>query len=115
MRAIDADALKEKIMGVNSFDKLLPAERYIVDKIDRMPTIQPEQRKKILYRHYKGGTYELVCNNVIYTETGESLVIYRGCRGQLWARPESMFYGLVKVGDDLVPRFVLCRQEGDAE
>lgn len=44
MRAIDADALKEKIMGVNSFDKLLPAERYIVDKIDRMPTIQPEQR-----------------------------------------------------------------------
>lgn len=44
MRAIDADALKEKIMGVNSFDKLLPAERYIVDKIDHMPTIQSEQR-----------------------------------------------------------------------
>lgn len=44
MRLIDADALKEKIMGVNSFANLLPAERYIVNKIDRMPTIQPEQR-----------------------------------------------------------------------
>ena len=76
---------------------------------------QPEQRTEILYRHYKGGTYELVCNNVTHTETGESLVIYRDCRGQMWARPESMFYGLVKVGDDLVPRFVLCQSEGDAE
>ena len=76
---------------------------------------KPEQRTEILYRHYKGGTYELVCNNVTHTETGESLVIYRDCRGQMWARPESMFYGLVKVGDGLVPRFVLCQSEGDAE
>lgn len=44
MRAIDADELKKKIMGVNSFADLLPAERYIINKIDRMPTIQPEQR-----------------------------------------------------------------------
>jgi hypothetical protein len=80
-----------------------------------LPSVTPKQRKKILYRHYKGGVYELVCNNVTHTETGESLVVYRDCRGQLWARPESMFYGLVKVGDDLVPRFVLCRSEGDAE
>lgn len=81
---------------------------------DCLPPAQP-QHNEILYRHYKGGTYELVCNNVTHTETGESLVVYRDCRGQLWARPESMFYGLVKVGDDLVPRFVLCRSEGGAE
>lgn len=78
-------------------------------------TAQTEQRKENLYRHYKGGTYELVCNNVTHTETGESLVVYRDFRGQLWARPESMFYGLVKIGDELVPRFVLCRLEGDEE
>lgn len=46
MRAIDVDELKEQIrkgLGIKSFEYLLPAERYIVDKIDRMPTIQPER------------------------------------------------------------------------
>ena len=112
MRAIDADALMKDVRE-NS-------ESYFADDfaefwVNRQPTIQPEQQKEILYRHYKGGTYELVCNGVTHTETGESLVIYRDCRGQMWARPESMFYGLVKVGDDLVPRFVLCRSEGDVD
>ena len=91
-----------------------PAIQKVIETISELDA-QPEQRTEILYRHYKGGTYELVCNNVTHTETGESLVIYRDCRGQMWARPESMFYGLVKVGDDLVPRFVLCQSEGDAE
>lgn len=86
-----------------------------VNAIKHLPPVQPEPCKKILYKHYKGGIYELVCNSVTHTETGESLVIYRDCRGKLWARPESMFYGLVKVGDDFVSRFVLCQSEGDAE
>ena len=45
MRAIDADELKEQIkngLGIKSFENLLPVEKYIVEKIDRMPTIQPE-------------------------------------------------------------------------
>ena len=92
-----------------------PSEAFKATEVPNTPLAQPEQRKEILYRHYKGGTYELVCNNATHTETGESLVVYRDCRGQLWARPESMFYGLVKVGDDLVPRFVLCQSKGDAE
>ena len=47
MRAIDADALKERIkrfLGIKSLDDLLPAERAIVQHIDRMPTIRTEQR-----------------------------------------------------------------------
>lgn len=47
MRAIDADALKERIMrflGIKSIDNLLPAEKAIVEQIDRIPTIQIEQR-----------------------------------------------------------------------
>ena len=103
------DALNEVVKdhSITDFDAIAS----ILD----LPPAQPEPCEEILYRHYKGGTYELVCNNVTHTETGESLVVYRDCRGQLWARPESMFYGFVNVGDDLVPRFVLCRSEGDAE
>ena len=47
MRLIDADGLKDRIkrgLGIKSFENLLPAEKYIVEQIDHMPTIQPEYR-----------------------------------------------------------------------
>lgn len=114
-RQVAIDIAKELIITINGYEQHNQAVNNYSAKIMQLPSAQPERRKEILYRHYKGGTYELVCNNVTHTETGESLVIYRDYRGQLWARPESMFYGLVKVGDVLEPRFVLCRSEGDVE
>lgn len=75
MRAIDADELKEKIMGVNSFADLLPAERYIINKIDRMPTIQPEPhwvlcserlpevKQKVLVQYADGSMMTKRCND----------------------------------------------------
>lgn len=63
MRAIDADALKEQIrkgLGIKSFKYLLPAEKYIVDKIDRMTTIQPEQRTGE-YVHVSGYSDQYKC------------------------------------------------------
>lgn len=72
MRAIDADALKEQIrkgLGIKSFKYLLPAERYIINKIDRMPTIQLEQRTgkwikitNTLYKCDKCGAVQLKGN-----------------------------------------------------
>ena len=81
---------------------------------------QPEQPKKTLYKHFKGGIYELLCNDVKHTETGETLVIYRDLSLQIWARPQSEFYGLVFSDGEYVPRFVLYQgqeeqKEGGAE
>lgn len=44
--------------------------------------------KKGIYRHFKGGIYEVI-GNAIYTETGESLVLYRivNNHSPIYARP----------------------------
>ena len=47
------------------------------------------------YRHYKGGEYELI-SVVKHSETLEELVIYKSLStGEMWARPKSLFVGLV--------------------
>lgn len=58
------------------------------------------------YRHYKGGIYEFIAI-AKHSETMEDLVIYKETwgEGKIWARPASMFYQFVNVGDKQVPRF----------
>lgn len=78
MRAIDADALKEQIrkgLGIKSFKYLLPAEKYIVEKIDRMPTVQPEPqwtpcseglpkaKQKVMVQYADGSMATKRCND----------------------------------------------------
>ena len=44
-----------------------------------------------IYRHYKGGIYEVLCI-ATHTESSEEQVIYKGkTRGRIWARPKAMF------------------------
>jgi hypothetical protein len=56
------------------------------------------------YRHYKGGIYELIAV-VKHTETGEALVVYQDEKGNGWARPETMFFGMVWIDDRAMLRF----------
>lgn len=59
-----------------------------------------------LYRHYKGGEYEVV-GVVRHSESLEPLVLYRalyGGRG-LWVRPHAMFFSAVVVDGVARPRF----------
>lgn len=61
-----------------------------------------------LYRHYKGGLYE-VLEVARHSETLEPLVVYRalyGARG-LWVRPAGMFRETVTVDGQQQPRFAL--------
>jgi hypothetical protein len=54
-----------------------------------------------IYRHYKSGIYRLLYTDVHHTETGEVLVIYEHLyphKYQVYARPESMFFGLLEDG-----------------
>ena len=56
------------------------------------------------YRHYKGGLYELVCEATLEADL-TPMIIYRAHDGSIWARPKSVFFELVEVGGNLVPRF----------
>ena len=63
-----------------------------------------------LYRHYKGGIYEVLAE-ARYTETQEELIVYRSLEtGKTWVRPKAIFFGKT---DDGRPRFtkVITRLE----
>jgi hypothetical protein len=56
------------------------------------------------YRHYKGGLYELVCMATLEADLSE-MVVYRAADGSIWTRPKAVFFQLVEVDGQLVPRF----------
>ena len=66
-----------------------------------MNSIQPG-----LYRHYKGGEYQVI-DTATHSETEETLVVYRPLYGErvLWVRPLSMFLEEVKVAGETQKRF----------
>jgi hypothetical protein len=56
------------------------------------------------YRHCKGGLYELVCMATLEADLSE-MVVYRAADGSIWTRPKDVFFQLVEVDGQLVPRF----------
>ena len=61
--------------------------------------------KKGIYRHYKGGVYELV-DVARHSETLEELIIYKNVEsGDVWARPAHMWSETVEVNGRTVLRF----------
>ena len=60
-----------------------------------------------LYRHYKGGEYEVV-GTVRHSETLEPMTLYRALYGQrgLWVRPAAMFCESVEIDSIVRPRFL---------
>jgi hypothetical protein len=56
------------------------------------------------YRHYKGGLYELVCTATLESDLSV-MVVYRAADGSIWTRPKDVFFQLVDVDGELVPRF----------
>lgn len=61
-----------------------------------------------IYRHYKGGMYEVV-GSARHSETEEPLVVYRALYGEygLWVRPLAMFNETVEKDGQTRPRFAL--------
>jgi hypothetical protein len=60
-----------------------------------------------LYRHYKGGEYEVV-GTVRHSETLEPMTLYRALYGQrgLWVRPAAMFSETIVFEGRSQPRFL---------
>lgn len=59
-----------------------------------------------LYRHYKGGWYE-VLDTVRHSETLEPMVLYRALYGErgLWVRPAALFLEWGEFQGQRQPRF----------
>ncbi|MDT0596549.1 DUF1653 domain-containing protein [Glaciecola petra] len=62
--------------------------------------------KKGLYRHFKGGKYEVI-DVVKHSEDESTLVLYRPLYGEktLWVRPYDMFFEKVELESGTVERF----------
>lgn len=58
------------------------------------------------YRHFKGKLYTVI-GTAVHTEIKQMLVIYTDEKGQLWARPKTMFEDNVEHEGKTVPRFIL--------
>jgi hypothetical protein len=59
-----------------------------------------------LYRHYKGGLYEVI-GTARHSETLEAMTVYRALYGEhgLWVRPAAMFTEQVTIEGVLQARF----------
>jgi hypothetical protein len=74
-----------------------------------MSDLSPLPEMKLgLYRHYKGGEYDVI-GLARHSETHEPLVVYRPLYNQsgLWVRPYAMFFEQVEQEGRLQPRFAL--------
>ena len=62
--------------------------------------------EKGIYRHFKGGRYELI-DVARHSETLEEMVVYRALygAGELWVRPASMWNETVEYNGERVQRF----------
>lgn len=62
--------------------------------------------KRGIYRHYKGGEYELLAI-ATHSETLEKMVVYRALYGEkdFWVRPAAMWNETVQVGGVYMRRF----------
>lgn len=72
-----------------------------------MPATPPKK----IYRHYKGGLYEIVCEALLESDPSVTMIIYKPLyenpQGTLWARPSAVFFESVEVDEKSVPRFAL--------
>ncbi|OGB25332.1 MAG: hypothetical protein A3I66_04475 [Burkholderiales bacterium RIFCSPLOWO2_02_FULL_57_36] len=57
------------------------------------------------YRHYKGGIYELICEATFESDL-TPMIVYSAPDGSRWIRPIDVFFQIIEVNGQMVPRFV---------
>ena len=65
-----------------------------------------------IFRHYKGGLYEYICE-ARHSETEEEMVVYRPLYNDsgVWVRPKNMFFENVNTDGEENPRFSEVEEE----
>lgn len=60
---------------------------------------------KMIFKHYKGGLYKLL-HIGYHSETLEEMVVYQSLKDyKVWIRPKRMFFELVDINGEKIPRF----------
>lgn len=64
------------------------------------------------YKHFKGGKYKLL-GIAKDSETLEKMVVYQALygEGEMWVRPEKMFFGTVERDGKVMQRFTKITEE----
>ena len=59
-----------------------------------------------IYEHYKGMRYQII-GIAKHSETLEEMVVYQALYGdgQIWVRPKNMFFEMVEIKGEVIPRF----------
>jgi len=77
----------------------LPAIKSAAKYLPLLPWEMLNQKKKIplltKYRHFKGGVYTVLMEQVHNEATGEFMTVYQGLDGTIWARPSNEFHSYV--------------------
>ena len=78
----------------------------LISKKTKGDTPMEQNLKPGIYRHFKGGEYELI-GIVNHSETLEKMVLYRALYGEkaLWVRPASMWNETIERDGLLMRRF----------
>jgi len=60
----------------------------------------------MIYKHFKGGRYEIVCEAIREEDMTEIIVYKSLAHGQIWTRPKKDFFGIKTLENgECVPRF----------
>lgn len=63
-----------------------------------------------VFRHYKSGIYELVCEAMAESDH-TAIMVYHSADGQVRCRPKSVFFEQIEIDDRRVPRFSRCESK----
>lgn len=61
--------------------------------------------KNLIFRHFKGNKYEIICY-AKHSETNEDLIVYKQIEDdKIWVRSKDNFFERINVNDKIVLRF----------
>jgi hypothetical protein len=64
------------------------------------------KRYEMIYKHYKGNLYEIICEGYLESNAQKMVICKRENSNKIWIRPYEEFYGKVEINGKQVPRFL---------
>jgi hypothetical protein len=59
----------------------------------------------IRYQHYKGGTYNHICEATLESDPTVTMIVYQASNGSILTRPKNVFFAIIEHQGTFIPRF----------